>query len=88
MPRAVYLAKVDALRAFVPEHAPSLAALALKFVTQQPGVTTALTSMHLPEYAAANIAAVDGPDLPDEVIDLLRTRHRFIKNFNNATHWE
>ena len=44
--------------------------------------------MHLPEYAAANIAAVDGPDLPDEVVDLLRTRHRFIKNFNNATHWD
>ena len=88
VPRAVYLAKVDALRAFVPEHAPSLAALALKFVTQQPGITTALTSMHLPEYAAANIAAVDGPDLPDEVVDLLRTRHRFIKNFNNATHWD
>ena len=66
----------------------SLAALALKFVTQQPGITTALTSMHLPEYAAANIAAVDGPDLPAEVVDLLRTRHRFIKNFNNATHWD
>ena len=44
--------------------------------------------MHQPEHTAANIAAVDGPDLPDEVIDLLRTRHRFIKNFNNATHWE
>ncbi len=72
----------------MPEHAPSLAALALKFVTQHRGITTALTSMHLPEYAAANIAAVDGPDLPDEVVDLLRTRHRFIKNFNNATHWD
>jgi aryl-alcohol dehydrogenase-like predicted oxidoreductase len=88
VPRPVYLQKVDALRAFVPEHAPSLAALALKFVTQTPGITTALTSMHLPEYAAANIAAVDGPDLPDDVYDLLRTRHRFIKNFNNATHWD
>jgi len=88
VPRAVYLAKVDALRALVPDYAPSLAALALKFATQQPGITTALTSMHLPEYAAANIAAVDGPDLPPEVVDLLRTRHRFIKNFNNATHWD
>jgi aryl-alcohol dehydrogenase-like predicted oxidoreductase len=88
VPRSVYLAKVDALRAFVPEYAPSLAALALKFVTQTPGITTALTSMHLPEYAAANIAAVDGPNLPDDVYDLLRTRHRFIKNFNNTTHWD
>jgi methylglyoxal reductase len=88
VPRSVYLDKVDALRAFVPEHAPSLAALALKFVTQSEDVATALTSMHQPEHTAANIAAVDGPDLPDEVVDLLRTRHRFIKNFNNATHWE
>ena len=88
VPRSVYLQKLDALREFVPEHAPSLAALALKFVTQHDGITTALTSMHLPEYAAANIAAVDGPDLPDNIVDLLRTRHRFIKNFNNATHWD
>jgi methylglyoxal reductase len=88
VPRAVYLTKVDALRAFVPDYAPSLAALALKFVTQQPGITTALTSMHLPEHAAANITAVNRPDLPAEVVDRLRTRHRFIKNFNNATHWD
>jgi methylglyoxal reductase len=88
VPRSMYLQKVDALREFVPQHAPSLAALALKFVTQHVGITTALTSMHLPEYAAANVAAVDGPDLPDNIVDLLRTRHRFIKNFNNATHWD
>jgi hypothetical protein len=44
--------------------------------------------MHQLEHARANIAAVDGPDLPADVVDLLRTRHRFIKNFNNATHWE
>ncbi|MGV9864321.1 aldo/keto reductase [Rhodococcus koreensis] len=87
VPRRVYLDKVDALRAFVPEYAPSLAALALKFVTQAEGITTALTSMHRPAHALANIAAVDGPDLPEEIFDLLRTRHRFVKNFNNATHW-
>ena len=79
---------MDALRTFVPEYAPSLAALALKFVTQAEGITTALTSMNRPAHALANIAAVDGPDLPEDVFDLLRTRHRFIKNFNNATHWE
>lgn len=88
VPRSVYLSKVEALREFVPEYAPSLAALALKFVTQAQGITTALTSMHQLEHARANIAAVDGPDLPADVVDLLRTRHRFIKNFNNATHWE
>ena len=50
--------------AFVPTS-PSLAALALKFVAQSEGVTTALTSVRRPEHTAANIAAVDGPDLPD-----------------------
>jgi methylglyoxal reductase len=88
VPRSVYLDKVDELRGFVPEYASSLAALALKSVTQAEGVTTALTSLHQPEHAAANIAAVDEPDLPDEIVDLRRTRHRFIKNFNHATHWE
>lgn len=88
VPRATYLEKVDALGEFVPEYAPSLAALALKFVMSAPGITTALTSMHVPAHARANIAAVDGPDLPDDVFDLLRTKHRFIKNFNHATHWE
>jgi methylglyoxal reductase len=88
LPRGVYLEKVEALRTFIPEYAPSLAALALKFVTQAEGITTGLTSMHQLEHAVANISAVNGPDLPDEVFDLLRTRHRFIKNFNNATHWD
>jgi methylglyoxal reductase len=88
VPRAVYLAKVDALRQYVPEYAPSLAALALKFAAQPKGITTALASMHIPEYAAANVTAIEAPDLPAELFDLLRTRHRFIKNFNNATHWD
>lgn len=88
VPRAVYLAKVEALRRFVPEYAPSLAALALKFVAQTEGVTAALTSMHVPAFARANLDAIEGPDLPADVVDQLRTRHRFIKNFNNASHWE
>lgn len=88
VPRAVYLDKVDALRRFVPDYADSLATLALKFVLQSDDVTTALTSMHIPAFAEANIAAVESPDLPDDVFDLIRTRYRFIKNFNNATHWD
>jgi methylglyoxal reductase len=87
VPREVYLEKVNALGGYIPEYAESLVALALKFVTQNDGVSTALTSMHIPEHATSNIAAVDGPDLPASVFDTLRTRHRFIKNFNNATHW-
>jgi methylglyoxal reductase len=88
VPRSVYLAKVNALRTFVPEHADSLAALALKFVTKTPGITTALTSMHIKSHAESNIAAIDDAELPDDVFDLLRTRYRFIKNFNHVTHWD
>jgi methylglyoxal reductase len=88
VPRSVYLEKVDALRKFIPQYAPSLSALALKFVAQAEGITTALTSMHIPRFAEANIQAIDAPDLPEDIFDVLRTRHRFIKNFNNATHWD
>jgi methylglyoxal reductase len=85
VPRAVYLEKVNALRKFIPEYAPSLAALALKFATQPEGITTALASMHIPEFAEANISAIDAPDLPEEIFDEIRIRHRFIKNFNIFT---
>jgi methylglyoxal reductase len=84
VPRSVYLEKVDALRQYVPAHAGSLAALALKFVTQPAGVTTAITSMHVREHCQANLAALDEPALPAEIFDLLRFKHRFIKNFNET----
>lgn len=87
MPRQAYIDKVNALRHFVPASASSLAALALKFVLHDPGVTTAITSMHLAQFAKANIAAMDEPPLSDEVFDLLKTRHRLIKNFNNVKHF-
>jgi methylglyoxal reductase len=88
VPRSVYLAKVRALRTFIPDYADSLAALALKFVTKTPGITTALTSMHIQAHAEANVAAIEETELPDDVFDLLRTRYRFIKNFNHVTHWD
>lgn len=88
VPRSVYLDKVDALREFVPANASSLAALAIKFATHLDGVTTALVSMHVREHAEMNIAAADEAGLSDEVFHLLRTRHRFIKNFNNVSQWD
>ncbi|MFV0435368.1 MAG: aldo/keto reductase [Leucobacter sp.] len=87
VPREAYLEKVDALRQYVPEHASSLAALALKFVAERPGVTSALTSMHTLKHGAANIAALDEPPLNEDLVRTLATRHRFVKNFNHATHW-
>jgi methylglyoxal reductase len=84
VPRSVYLEKVDALREYVPTYACSLAALALKFATQPAGVTTAISSMHVRNYCQANIAALEEPALPDDIVDLLRFKHRFIKNFNET----
>jgi aryl-alcohol dehydrogenase-like predicted oxidoreductase len=81
VPRATYIAKVDALRRYVPEYASSLAALALKFALWHPGVTTAITSMHEQRYAAMNIAAAQEPRLPENVFKALMFKHRFIKAF-------
>lgn len=81
VPRAVYIAKVEALRRFVPEYASSLAALALKFALWHPGVTTAITSMHEQRYAAMNIAGAQEPRLPESIFKALMFKHRFIKAF-------
>lgn len=80
-PRETYIAKVDALRKFVPEHAGSLAALALKFVLKDPGVTSALVSMHVRKFAEENMRALEEAPLSDEVFEDLRRHHRWIRNF-------
>jgi aryl-alcohol dehydrogenase-like predicted oxidoreductase len=87
VPRGSYIEKVAALEAYIPQHAASLAALAIKFVLKDPGITTAIASMHVPAFATANIAAADEPELNDAVFERLMTRHRFIKNFNNIKHF-
>ena len=87
VPRASYIEKVATLRAYVPEHASSLAALAIKFVLKDPGITTAITSMHVPAFAHANIAAAEELALDDATFRRLMSRHRFIKNFNNVKHF-
>ncbi|MDD5351424.1 MAG: aldo/keto reductase [Chthoniobacteraceae bacterium] len=80
-PRETYIAKVDALRKFIPDQASSLASLALKFVLKDPGVTTAVSSMHLKPHAEENIRAADEPPLSDEAFDTLYRHHRWIRNF-------
>lgn len=88
VPRSAYLVKVDALRKYVPDHASSLAALAVKFAIRDPGVTTAITSMHVEDYARMNVAAVDEPPLSEELMWTLRTSHRFEINLSNRDAWE
>jgi aryl-alcohol dehydrogenase-like predicted oxidoreductase len=87
IPRRAYIAKVDAMRPYIPEHASSLAALAVKFALHHPGVTTGITSMHVEEFAHMNIAAVDEPPLPDDVVHRLMTSHRFALSLSNSAHW-
>jgi aryl-alcohol dehydrogenase-like predicted oxidoreductase len=80
-PRQTYIEKLDKLRSFIPEHAGSLAGLAIKFVLKDPGVTSALVSMHVKKFAEENMQALDEPPLSDEVFDDLRRHYRWIRNF-------
>lgn len=87
VPRQMYIERVNALRKFIPEHAGSLAKLALKFVLKHPGVTTAISSMHIEKYAQENIDAAAEPELSDEIFYELRTQHRWIRNFYTKKYW-
>ena len=81
VPRSAYIGKVDRLRRYVPKHASSLAALALRFVLQHPGVTTAISSMHVQRFAEMNIEALGEGRLPDDIFTELFEKHRWTKNF-------
>jgi methylglyoxal reductase len=83
-PRAEYMRRVDALRGFVPAYAATLAGLALKFVLGDPAITVAIASMHVPQFADENIAALDEAPLPAEIWETLRRKHRWIHNFYNS----
>ena len=83
-PRGAYIERVNQLRAFVPAHARSLAALAIKFVLKDPGVTTALVSMHVKKFAEENLRALGEPPLDDATFEEIRRHHRWIKNFYHA----
>jgi methylglyoxal reductase len=85
LPRQVYLDKVDRLRQqYIPEYASSLTELAIKFVLQHPGVTVAISSMQVLEYATENIAASQKAPLPDDVFELIKIRERWIRHFYHA----
>lgn len=88
VPQRVYVEKVDRLKQYIPAHASSLAALAIKFAIHDPGVTTAISSMHLKQFAEMNAAVLDEPPLSDAMFERLRTKHRFIKNFSRVPDWD
>jgi Predicted oxidoreductases (related to aryl-alcohol dehydrogenases) len=87
VPRSMYIERVNRLRKFIPEYADSLAELAIKYVLKHPGVTTALVSMHVPQYADENIAALDKAPLPDDVFEEIFRYHRWVRNFYDTKFW-
>jgi len=88
VPRQMYIDKVDKLKKYIPEHASSLAALAIKFATFHPGITTALTSMHVEKYANMNIAAMEEESLSENIFQEIRKFHRWIRNFYDTKLWD
>ncbi len=80
-PRAEYIERVDALRRYVPRHAPTLAALAIKYALHDPAVTVAVTSMHVLAQLEENLKALLQPPLPPAVFEELRREHRWVRNF-------
>jgi methylglyoxal reductase len=81
VPRQVYLEKIDRLKSYIPEHAESLVELAIRFVLTHPGISAALTSMQVPEYAQQNIEAAVKPPISSELFEILKIRHRWLRNF-------
>ncbi|MGH2397269.1 MAG: aldo/keto reductase, partial [bacterium] len=69
------LERVDALRETVPEGM-TLPELALRFILQNPTVTTTIPGMRKPRHVLANTSASDGKPLPADVIAEL-WRHRW-----------
>ena len=69
------LERVDRLSSLVPEGM-DLAELALRFILEQPAVSTTIPGMRRPAYVERNLAASDGVRLPPRLGDALKT-HRW-----------
>ena len=81
-PYEEYQGRLDALKsAFVPRVAKNLSALALRFVLSLKGVSSVTLGMPDAALVDANLdIAEDGP-LPEDVIEDIRRRHVWTKNF-------
>jgi len=86
--RREYVERVDELRRWVPGTAPSLAALAIRFVLSQPQVTSAIVSMQTEELVRQNMALAEAEPFPQETLELLGTRHRWTRNFFEHLYWQ
>ncbi|MEJ7779800.1 MAG: aldo/keto reductase [Daejeonella sp.] len=87
VPRYQYIAHVDSLRKFISQEASSLAKLALKYVLKHPGVTTAVSSMHIEKFAAENISVANEEPLSDEAFNEIYTKYRWVNNLYHSKYW-
>jgi len=69
--------RVEALRPFLAEDRPTLAALALKFCLAHPAVSTVIPGMRTVRHVEENVAVSDGKALPPEVVEAL-AQHAFV----------
>jgi len=69
--------RTEALRGFLNDDRPTLAALALKFCLSHPAVSTVIPGMRSVEHVEANTAVSDGQLLSPNVQSKLRA-HEFI----------
>jgi aryl-alcohol dehydrogenase-like predicted oxidoreductase len=69
---AVGLQAVDQLRALCPAGA-TMAAFALRWILDQPGMSVVIPGARTPEQARGNVAAADLAPLPATTIDAVRT---------------
>jgi aryl-alcohol dehydrogenase-like predicted oxidoreductase len=77
-----YAARLAELRErFVPEVAGSVAELALRFVLSVPGISSATLGMPTCELVESAVRIAQAPPLSQDVIETLRTRHVWTRNF-------
>ena len=69
------LERVEALRPLVPQGM-TMAEMALRFILQNPQVSTIIPGMRKAKNVEANMAASDGAPLPEPLIEALRA-HRW-----------
>lgn len=72
--------RVERIKAFLGPEAPTLAALALKFVLSHPAVSTVIPGMRRPANVEQNCAAAEGPALSAKTLERLK-EHAWPRNF-------
>lgn len=87
VPRSLYINHVEGLKQFVPSEASSLASLAIKFVLQNPAITTAIASMHIQKFAEQNIASLTEEPISQAAFYELYTKHRWVNSLYHSKYW-